>query len=74
MMDAGAVVWKEWRELFGQGGLRGKQGIVLFVVTFGILLAADERPRLDQLPGGRRSVVLGADVSRDDSHRRRVCR
>lgn len=38
MSDAGAVVWKEWRELIGQRGLSGKQGIVLFAVTFGILL------------------------------------
>jgi ABC-type transport system involved in cytochrome c biogenesis ATPase subunit len=34
-----AVAWKEWRELIGQRGLSGKQGIVLFSVTFGILLA-----------------------------------
>jgi len=38
MSDAGAVAWKEWRELIGQRGLSGKQGIVLFAVTFGILL------------------------------------
>jgi ABC-2 type transport system permease protein len=38
MSDAAAVAWKEWRELAGQRGLSGKQGIVLFAVTFGILL------------------------------------
>lgn len=38
MIDAGAVAWKEWRELLGQRGLRGKQGIVLLVAVFGIVL------------------------------------
>lgn len=38
MIDAGAVAWKEWRELLGQRGLSGKQGVVLFAVTFGIVL------------------------------------
>lgn len=38
MIDALAVAWKEWREVLGQRGLSGKQGIVLLVVTFGIVL------------------------------------
>lgn len=38
MSGASAIVWKEWREQFGQRGLRGKQGVVLFVATFGIVL------------------------------------
>ena len=38
MMDAGAIAWKEWRELLGQRGMRGKQGIILFAAAFGIVL------------------------------------
>ena len=38
MIDAAAVAWKEWRELLGQRGLRGKQGVVLFAAVFGIAL------------------------------------
>ena len=38
MTDIGSIAWKEWRELLGQRGFRGKQGIVLFIATFGIVL------------------------------------
>lgn len=38
MIDASAVAWKEWRELIGQRGLSGKQGIILMAATFGIML------------------------------------
>lgn len=38
MIDAGAVVWKEWRELLGQRGMRGKMGMALFAAAFGIVL------------------------------------
>lgn len=38
MIDARAVAWKEWRELVGQRGLGGKQGIILMAATFGIML------------------------------------
>lgn len=38
MTDAFAVAWKEWRELVGQRGLRGKMGTVLFLAAFGIVL------------------------------------
>jgi ABC-2 type transport system permease protein len=44
MIDAGAIIWKEWRELIGQGGLRGKQGIVLFALAFGIVLPLNNGP------------------------------
>ena len=44
MIDAGAVAWKEWRELLGQRGLRGKQGIVLLVAVFGIVLPLQNGP------------------------------
>lgn len=45
MMDAGAVAWKEWRELLGERGLRGKQGILVFVAAFGIVLPLMNGPR-----------------------------
>jgi ABC-2 type transport system permease protein len=38
MIDAGSVAWKEWREMLGQRGTRGKQGILLFAAAFGIVL------------------------------------
>lgn len=38
MNDAFAVAQKEWRELLGQPGMRGKQGILLFLVAFGVVL------------------------------------
>jgi len=38
MIDAAAVAWKEWREVLGQRGVRGKQGVVLFAAAFGIVL------------------------------------
>lgn len=38
MADIFAVASKEWRELLGQRGLRGKAGIALFLVAFGIIL------------------------------------
>lgn len=44
MTGAGAVAWKEWRELLGQRGLRGKQGILLFAVVFGIVLPLQTGP------------------------------
>ncbi len=36
--DVLAVASKEWRELLGQRGFRGKTGIVLFLAAFGIIL------------------------------------
>ena len=36
--DVLAVASKEWRELVGQRGFRGKTGIVLFLAAFGIIL------------------------------------
>jgi ABC-2 type transport system permease protein len=44
MIDAIAIAWKEWREVFGQRGMRGKQGIALFVVGFGIVLPLENGP------------------------------
>lgn len=44
MIDAGAVAWKEWRELLGQPGLRGKLGVVLFAAVFGIVLPLQNGP------------------------------
>lgn len=38
MPDAMAIVWKEWREQFGGRGLRGKTGILLTVVVFGVVM------------------------------------
>jgi ABC-2 type transport system permease protein len=38
MNDAIAVAWKEWRELLGQPGLRGKMGTAIFAAAFGIVL------------------------------------
>lgn len=45
MIDAGAVAWKEWRELLGERGLRGKFGIVLFIAVFGIVLPLQNGPK-----------------------------
>jgi ABC-2 type transport system permease protein len=42
--DAFAVAWKEWRELLGQRGFRGKMGIVLFLLAFGIVLPLQTGP------------------------------
>jgi len=36
MNDLGAVVWKEWRELSGERGLRGKLGSAMFIAVFGV--------------------------------------
>jgi ABC-2 type transport system permease protein len=44
MIDAMAIAWKEWREVFGQRGMRGKQGIALFVAVFGIVLPLKTGP------------------------------
>jgi len=44
MIDAGTVIWKEWSELIGQGGLRGKRGIVHFALAFGIVLPLNNGP------------------------------
>lgn len=38
MSEIGAIVWKEWREVMGQRGLRGKIGILLNAGVFGIVL------------------------------------
>lgn len=38
MNDAVAIVWKEWREVMGQRGLRGKTGILLNVAVFGVVI------------------------------------
>ena len=37
-MDAWAIIWKEWRELIGQRGIRGKTGILLNMAVFGVAL------------------------------------
>ena len=55
MMDAGAVVWTEWREIIGQRGLSGQQGILLLAVTFGIVLP------LMNSPAG---ITTGQDAAR----------
>lgn len=38
MTDAWAIVWKEWREVVGQRGLRGQTGILLNIGVFGVVL------------------------------------
>jgi ABC-2 type transport system permease protein len=38
MIDSTAIIWKEWREQVGQRGLRGRQGVLLFLTAFGIVL------------------------------------
>ena len=38
MKDAWAVALKEWRELVGQQGMQGRQGMLLFIGAFGLLL------------------------------------
>lgn len=38
MRDALAVAWKEWREIAGQGGMQGRQGMLLFVAAFGVIM------------------------------------
>jgi ABC-2 type transport system permease protein len=38
MKDAWAVALKEWRELVGQRGLQGRQGLLLFLGAFGVVL------------------------------------
>lgn len=38
MRDALAIVWKEWREVMGQRGLRGKIGILVSIGVFGIAI------------------------------------
>jgi ABC-2 type transport system permease protein len=44
MTDVLAVAWKEWSELLGQRGFRGKSGIVLFLAVFGIALPLQTGP------------------------------
>lgn len=38
MPDALTIVWKEWKEILHWGGTRGKLGIVLFLLAFGVVL------------------------------------
>lgn len=38
MSDTWTVACKEWRELFGQRGMQGRQGMLLFIGAFGLLL------------------------------------
>src|SRR5688572_30714367 len=38
MNDAWWIARKEWRELLGQGGMQGRQGMLLFLGAFGLLL------------------------------------
>lgn len=33
-----AIIWKEWQELFGRPGLRGKTGLLLNLLVFGVVL------------------------------------
>ena len=51
MSDAFAIVWKEWREVMGQRGLRGKSGILLNVGVFGGLLPLQFGPEWVTRPG-----------------------
>lgn len=36
--DIASVFWKEWREILTWGGMRGKLGVLIFAVVFGVLL------------------------------------
>lgn len=36
--DILTMMWKEWKEILNWGGRRGRLGIVLFVVVFGVAL------------------------------------
>jgi ABC-2 type transport system permease protein len=38
MADALTILWKEWKEILHGGGGRGKLGILLFLVVFGVAL------------------------------------
>ena len=38
MNDAWAVARKEWMELWGQDGMQGRQGMLLFLGAFGLML------------------------------------
>lgn len=40
MKDVWSVVHKEWRELLGQNSMQGRQGILMFVAAFGVILPA----------------------------------
>jgi len=44
MTDALAIAWKEWHELLGQRGVRGKFGVLLFVAVFGIVIPLQNGP------------------------------
>jgi ABC-2 type transport system permease protein len=51
MSDAFSVVWKEWREVMGQRGLRGKSGILLNIAVFGGILPLQFGPEWITRPG-----------------------
>jgi len=55
MRDAAAVAWKEWRELVGRRGVDGRQGILLFLVAFGVVLPLMNGPAWIGAP----AVALG---------------
>lgn len=40
MKDAWSVAHKEWRELLGQNSMQGRQGMLMFVAAFGVILPA----------------------------------
>lgn len=51
MSDAFSIVWKEWREVMGQRGLRGKSGILLNIAVFGGILPLQFGPEWITRPG-----------------------
>jgi ABC-2 type transport system permease protein len=51
MTDAFSIVWKEWREVMGQRGLRGKSGILLNIAVFGGILPLQFGPEWITRPG-----------------------
>lgn len=51
MSDAYSIVWKEWREVMGQRGLRGKSGILLNIAVFGGILPLQFGPEWITRPG-----------------------
>ena len=51
MSDAFSIVWKEWREVVGQRGLRGKSGILLTIAVFGGILPLQFGPEWVTRPG-----------------------
>ncbi len=44
MNDSMAVAWKEWRELAGQRGFKGRAGMLMMVLVFGIVIPLQTGP------------------------------